>query len=68
MSFALFPNQSGSDVVILEPGDIYAVLEFIDAESEAADDEHRSTILHPDHGPCKTFVCLDRGQILGSNE
>jgi hypothetical protein len=44
----------------LTPGDIYFVIEF-----SGTDYTKRSLILHPQHGPCWTFVSSERGTLLG---
>jgi hypothetical protein len=68
IALSLTPDLVYEALFNLTPGEIYLVLEYVSAESaNHSDDEHRSLILHPVRGPCKTFVCLERGQIVRSD-
>lgn len=64
MAFSLMPIAIGNFTVFLTEGDIYLVIEYKNAERDLFTSDLRSTILHPTHGLCKTYVSLDRGKIL----
>jgi len=62
-AFASFDGKDETPVSFpwqLTPGDIYFVIEFSGTNASK-----RSLILHPQYGPCWTYVSSGRGTLLG---
>jgi hypothetical protein len=69
IAFIYDENGKTVDTKYIVKGDICIVLEYFDYDDASArsvgfPQDYRSLILHPKHGPVRTFVSTTRGEIL----